>query len=374
MKHELHRRLLPWYRRHRRAFPWRGTRDPYCIWISEVMLQQTQVATALPFYQRFLSRFPTLASLAGAREQEVLALWSGLGYYRRARNLLEAAKLVVREHSGLVPDDPARFGRLPGVGRYTTGAVLSIAFDRPLPVLDGNVARVLSRVFAVRASVRDPRGARTLWDLAAKLVPERDPGDWNQAVMELGATVCLPRAPRCGECPLRGSCRARALDRVEAFPPAAPRRPTERIRRAVALIERRGLLLVVKRSGSLLDGLWEPPGVELGDRETGRAALAAETRRLGLEVRLVASGEEIVHRITHRVVAVEVWHGQLLERAPRSRTLRFVEPGARDLPLTALARKVGRFLVLTPAARPRAGAPGGRGTGRYISRVPVRSR
>jgi len=209
----LRRRLLAWYRRHRRAMPWRGTRDPYRIWVSEVMLQQTQVATARPFYQRFIARFPTLAALGRAHESSVLAAWAGLGYYRRARHLHEAARVVAREHAGRVPDDPEAFGGLPGVGRYTTGAVLSIAFDRPLPALDGNVARVLSRLFALPATVREPRGARALWALAEALVPARGAGDWNQAVMELGATVCLPRAPRCEACPVRTMCLALAAAR-----------------------------------------------------------------------------------------------------------------------------------------------------------------
>ena len=208
--------------------PWRDTRDPYRIWVSEVMLQQTQVATALPFYQRFITRFPTLRSLSRATETRVLASWAGLGYYRRARHLREAARIVVREHGGRVPDDPEAFGRLPGAGRYTTGAVLSIAFDRSLPALDGNVARVLSRLFALPAAIREPRGAKALWALALALVPARGAGEWNQAIMELGATVCLPRSPRCDACPVRGQCRARVLGRIDAYPPVPARRATER--------------------------------------------------------------------------------------------------------------------------------------------------
>src|SRR5262245_14348143 len=236
--------LLRWYRRHRRALPWRATRDPYAIWVSEVMLQQTQVATAAPYYRAFLARFPTLASLAAARDFEVLAAWSGLGYYRRARNLHAAARQVVCDHHGRIPDSPQTFSRLPGVGRYTTGAVLSIGFDRPLPVLDGNVARVLSRVFALRAAVREPRGARRLWALAGTLVPMRNPGDWNQALMELGATVCLPRTPRCTDCPIAKWCAAHVRDKVESYPPVPARRATERVRRAVVLIEQDRRLLM----------------------------------------------------------------------------------------------------------------------------------
>src|SRR5262249_18052832 len=173
---ELHRRLLAWYDRNGRDLPWRRTRDPYPVWLSEVMLQQARVALAKPSYHAFLDRSPTLAALARARPAQVLAAWAGLGYYRRARHFHDAARTVAREHHGHVPDDPVAFRRLPGVGRYTTGAVLSICFDRPLAVLDGNVARVLSRVFALPGSIRDPRAAARLWALADSLVPMRRPG------------------------------------------------------------------------------------------------------------------------------------------------------------------------------------------------------
>ena len=227
------RRLRAWYRRRKRDLPWRRTRDPWPVWVSEVMLQQTQVATATPFYQRFLERFPTLESLARAPIADVLTQWAGLGYYRRARYLHEAARTVVRDYAGRIPADPEAFRRLPGVGRYTTAAVLSICFGTPLAVLDGNVARVLSRRFALAASVRDPRGAQMLWALAQALVPPRAPGDWNQAMMELGATVCTPRAPRCDACPLAAECEARARGRVDVLPPVPKRRAVERIARAV---------------------------------------------------------------------------------------------------------------------------------------------
>ncbi|HEY6866611.1 MAG TPA: A/G-specific adenine glycosylase [Candidatus Eisenbacteria bacterium] len=336
----MRRRLVAWYRRHRRSMPWRGTRDPYRIWVSEVMLQQTQVATARPFYQRFLTRFPTLEALSRARAADVLAAWAGLGYYRRARHLLDAARIVVREHAGRVPDDPEAFGRLPGVGRYTMGAVLSIAFDRSLPALDGNVARVLARLCALPAAIRDPRGAKALWGLARALVPARGAGEWNQAVMELGATLCLPRAPRCAACPVRAHCRAHASGRVASFPPAVPRRRTERVRRAVALIERSGRLLVVRRDGALLGGLWEPPGVDLADGEPARSALAGALARLGLRVRLAPTGWTLRHAITHRAIEVEVWRGVLTAAPPRRSGLGLAGPGARRRPLTALARKL----------------------------------
>lgn len=320
--------------------PWRRTRDPYPVWLSEVMLQQTQVATARPYYDAFLARFPSLASLASARPTEVLEAWAGLGYYRRARHLHQAARAVVREHGGRVPDDPEAFGCLPGVGRYTTGAVLSICFDRPLPVLDGNVARVLSRLFAIPAAIRDPRGARRLWALAGTLVPMRRPGDWNQAVMELGATICTPRAPACGRCPVRGPCRALALGRVEEFPPPAPRRPAEAVRQEVALIGRRGRVLMVRREGPLLTGLWEPPGAERADGAAPGRALRAALGRLGLRARLRSTGRTVRHTITHRAITAEVWRASLVGPAPRVARLRWIDPLLPGVALTALARKL----------------------------------
>jgi len=336
----LRRTLLAWYDRHRRALPWRASRDPYRVWLSEVMLQQTRVAAATPYYHAFLERFPDLRTLARARVAEVLAAWAGLGYYRRARALHAAAQTVVREHGGRVPDDPEAFARLPGVGRYTAGAVLSIAFDRPLPVLDGNVARVLSRLHALPASARDPRGAKALWALATALVPRARPGDWNQALMELGATVCTPAAPRCGACPLRRRCRALALDRVADFPPVPVRRAGQKVRRAVALIERGGRMLVERRDGPLLAGLWEPPGVELAGAGPARAALRARLAELGLRVRLMPTGRIVRHAITHREISAEVWRGTLSGALPRSRRLRWADPRERTVALTALARKL----------------------------------
>jgi A/G-specific adenine glycosylase len=336
----MRRRLLAWYRRHRRPLPWRDTRDPWAIWVSETMLQQTQVATVLHYYDPFLARFPTPGHFARARMAQVLAAWAGLGYYRRARHLHAAARIVVRDHGGHVPPDPAMFGALPGVGRYTQGAVLSIAFDRPLPVLDGNVARVLSRLFAVRGSVRLPAGQRTLWRLAGTLVPMHGAGDWNQALMELGATVCVPRRPRCGDCPVRGLCRARALGTPEAFPVRVPRRPPRHIRRAMALIEHGGRVLVVRREGTLLGGLWEPPGVDLDPGQRAAPALARALAALGVPVAGLRTARRTVRRaLTHRTIAAELWRGTSGARTPgRIARVRWIDPARPPVPLTALGR------------------------------------
>ena len=364
--------LLGWYRRHRRDLPWRRTRDPYRVWVSEVMLQQTQVATATPYYERFVSRFPDVASLAAAPADDVLAAWAGLGYYRRARHLHEAARAVVREHGGRVPSDPRAFAALPGVGRYTTGAVLSIGFGATLPVLDGNVARVLARWTAKPLQVRRPADAKALWAMAAALVTAPGaaadhPGDWNQALMELGATVCTPRSPLCPGCPVRRGCRAHALGRPESFPPAAARRATERVRRAVALLARGGRLLVARREGALLDRLWEPPGVELAPGESAAGALAARLESLGVRATLRDTGRRVRHVITHRAIEVELWHAEPRGAVRAGAGLRWADPGARDLAFTALARRAwaacdGAALVY--AAPPKRRAPAGRASRR----------
>jgi A/G-specific adenine glycosylase len=277
----IHRLLLAWYDVHRRDMPWRRSRDPYAVWLSEVMLQQTRVETALPYYSAFLARFPTLASLASARPAKVLESWAGLGYYRRARHFHEASRVVMREYAGRVPDDPDAFRRLPGVGRYTTGAVLSICFDRPLPVLDGKRRPGVVPPLRHSRGNSGPARGKTAVGAGGGLVPMRRTGDWNQAVMELGATLCVPRAPQCGRCPVRSLCRARRLGRVEAFPPTVRRRRSEPVRRAVALVARRGRVLMERREGTLLAGLWEPPGVELGNGTQAGRALHGRTSSSG---------------------------------------------------------------------------------------------
>src|SRR6266404_3812291 len=213
-----HRDLLRWYRRQHRQLPWRATRDPYRIWVSEVMLQQTRVDTVLPYYARWLRAFPTIRALAQARADRVLKLWEGLGYYSRARNLHRAAQTVVREYGGKLPRTAEGLRQLPGIGRYTAGAIASIAFDERTPLVDGNVARVFARIFAIRANVKSPRTLDCLWNLAENLLPDTNAGEFNQALMELGALVCTPVNPRCAACPMRRVCLAKARGLVDRLP------------------------------------------------------------------------------------------------------------------------------------------------------------
>jgi A/G-specific adenine glycosylase len=215
--------LVRWVRRDHRDLPWRLGRDPYAIWVSEIMLQQTRVEVVVPYYERFLERFPDVEALAAAPLDDVLRAWAGLGYYRRARQLHAAAAIVARDHHGRLPADEAALRALPGIGRYTAGAIRSIAFGEPAPIVDGNVARVLSRLFALPGGPGDSVWERRLWTLAGQLVPATDPSAFNQGLMELGATVCTPRSPRCAACPLARHCRALAEGRPEAYPPPRPR-------------------------------------------------------------------------------------------------------------------------------------------------------
>jgi A/G-specific adenine glycosylase len=260
------RRLLAWFAARKRDLPWRRTRDPYRIWLSEIMLQQTRVAAVVPYYENFLARFPDMQALARAREEAVLSHWAGLGYYSRARNLLRAAQEIDARHGGRFPREYDAALALPGIGRYTAAAVLSIAYDEPLAVLDGNVARVLARLGAVRGDLRAPALWQKLDAMAQKILARKTPGDWNQAMMELGATICTPKSPKCGECPVAGWCRARKLGIEEQLPDARKKRAPVKITLAVAvLLDPHGRTLLVRQAGNdgaLFSRMWQFPALE----------------------------------------------------------------------------------------------------------------
>jgi len=245
----LRRNLLTWYDAHRRDLPWRKDADPFRVWVSEIMLQQTRVAAVLEHYARFLKRFPTVASLAKARERSVLAAWSGLGYYHRARRMHQAAKVIVRERGGQFPSSAEDWLELPGIGRYTAAAIASIAFGEPVAVVDGNVKRVLARLDG------KPLSNGSTWDRAQRLLDPRRPGDFNQAMMELGATICTPKAPKCLLCPLSPFCR------MQGEHPSAKQAPRKRKQLCFALVEQRGTVLLVQRDANsrLMAGMWELP-------------------------------------------------------------------------------------------------------------------
>lgn len=336
--------LLAWYDRHRRDLPWRRSRDPYAIWVSEVMLQQTTVRTVLPYYASFMERFPTLRSLAEEPEDEVVAAWSGLGYYHRARNLHRGAQAVAERHAGRFPRSLEAALAVPGVGLYTASAVLSIAYGLPLPVVDGNVRRVLARLLALRGPQFLKDGP--YYDRAEELLDRTRPGDWNQALMELGATLCLPRKPACPACPLRQACQARKLGIVAELPQGRARRAPVDVTVAAALVEREGRVLLVRRpKGRLLDRLWEVPQTSLASR--GRPDLVRELEQ-GYGLRVVAGPLTVRarHAITYRRVTLEGYRARLRRPPPEDRE-RFLwarpEEVAR-LPVASSTRKLLRGL------------------------------
>lgn len=260
---EIQKQLLRWFDRHARKLPWRSAavqRDPYRVWVSEIMLQQTQVATVVPYYRRWLRLFPSVRALAGAKPAAVLKAWEGLGYYRRARNLHAAAREVVRCPCGRLPATRDELLALPGIGRYTAGAILSIAFGQPEPLVDGNVARVLARLFGIRRNVKSAAGQARLWKLAGALVPAKRPGAFNESLMELGATICTPQNPRCDECPVSKLCVALRRGWVGRLPNTGKRPASRVVRQRVLLIWRGDRVLVRQRpADGLLGSFWELP-------------------------------------------------------------------------------------------------------------------
>jgi A/G-specific adenine glycosylase len=302
-------RLLAWYAEQARDLPWRRTRDPYAIWVAEIMLQQTQVEAVKPYYERFLIRFPTVEALAAAPLDDALKLWEGLGYYARARNLHTAAQRIVAEHGGQVPSDPKALSRLPGIGRYTAGAILSIAFGQDTPVLDGNVRRVLCRVFHIAEDPRQPAVERRLWELAASLVPRGQGGSYNQALMDLGATICTPRAPRCLICPLMALCEARKRGDQERLPVKAPRRELPHYDVTAGVVWRDGRVLLAQRPPDrLLGGLWVFPGGKREAGETLEECLRREIREeLGIEIEVGPQLMTLAHAYTHFRITLHVF-------------------------------------------------------------------
>lgn len=350
----LRRSLLEWYRQHHRRLPWRaapgGPAEPYHVLVSEAMLQQTQVATVVPYFERFIAAFPTVADLAAADEQDVLRLWQGLGYYRRARHLHAAAKAIVERFGGEVPGTMGELLSLPGVGQYTAGAIASIAHGVAAPILDGNVARVLARWFTIEAGIDQPATRKRLWELAAAVVPEEHPGDFNQAMMELGATVCVPRGPRCMWCPVAEHCAARQAGREEELPVVSPRRAPRAVTHHVAAIERGGRYLFEQRpSTGLWSNMWQLPTAEALD---GEPIAAWVKERFGLSVEPVARHEAFTHQTTHRTIRFEVHGlrvtgGRLRAGAGVWRRL----GGVSDLPLSNPQRRIVAALGDAPRGR-----------------------
>lgn len=339
----IRQKLLGWYDGAARNLPWRQTRDPYAIWVSEVMLQQTRVETVIPYYRRFLESFPTPSALAAAEEDAVLSHWSGLGYYRRARLLHAGVREVVAQYGGAVPEDADARRALPGVGRYTAGAIGSIAFDKEEPIVDGNVTRVLARLFRIDTPVGTSATSNRLWNEAARLVPGARPGAFNQALMELGATVCTPKQPRCEACPIATDCKAYEAGEVESLPVRRVRKgPTEMKLAAVVATRGRGsdlLLWLVRSEQNLFGGLWGLPMVarEALDESDAREAL----REAGISARLDAEPKgRVEHVLTHRRLHVELFRATAAKGEETKNRRRFTTDELVTVGISSLTKKI----------------------------------
>ncbi len=317
--------LLAWWDEGHAEWPWRTNRDPYAVWIAEVMLQQTQTTTVVPYYERWLAQFPTVEALAAAPLDAVLKAWEGLGYYSRARNLHAAAQRVVSEMDGRLPQTAAGLQQLPGIGPYTAGAIASIAFDEPAPILDGNVIRVLSRLVDLPDDVTRSATRRALWALSAAIVPSERPGDFNEALMELGQQICLPANPRCLICPLATICDARQRGTQHERPIRPPRRRTPHYDVVAAVIwasyppEADGRFLIAQRPlDGMLGGLWEFPGGKVEPGETHAAAVTREiAEEMAIEVEAGDALAEVDHAYTHFRITLHAYHARYLAGEPQ---------------------------------------------------------
>jgi A/G-specific adenine glycosylase len=347
----LRRRLGRWYARGARDFPWRRTRDPYQVWVSEIMLQQTQTATVVPYFERFIHAFPTVHSLAAAPEEEVLRLWEGLGYYRRARQLKAAAAIVVRDHRGQIPQDAESLESLPGIGRYTAGAILSIAWDQRQPILEANTIRLWSRLLAYRGDPASAAGQRLLWEAAATALPRSDVGRFNQALMELGSQVCLPRDPHCGRCPLASLCPTRAGGLQDEIPRQKKRAQTTSVREAVVVVRKKGqVLMLYGDEAGRWAGMWDFPRFPLAasrGQSLRRELIAKVAGATGVQI---TPGDKLLrlkHGVTRFRITLDCYEAQYVARRARSpRRHKWINPERlREFPLHVTGRKLGNLIA-----------------------------
>jgi A/G-specific adenine glycosylase len=344
------RSLSAWYRRHARRLPWRSTNDAYRIWISEIMLQQTTVAAVIPYFERFLRRFPTLAALASAKEGDVLRLWEGLGYYSRARNIHKTARRIVDEHSGVFPDNVPALRELPGIGRYTAGAIASFAFERAAPILEANTLRLYSRLLGFRGDPRSAAGQNLLWGFAERIVPRKSPGAFNQALMELGAELCGPEGPDCPRCPVRTHCVAFTNGSQHEIPIRALRVPPTPVTEVAVAIQRGPRYLLLKHpAGERWAGLWDFVRLAWSDEKRISATRLAEAVRsqTGLSVTIGDAVAQIRHSVTRYRITLCCYKAEWLagEVVERSREFRWVAPRQFSrFPLSVTGRKFARLL------------------------------
>lgn len=348
------RALRTWFDGARRDLPWRKNRDPYRVWLSEIMLQQTQVAAVIGYFERFTKAFPTVAALAAASEHEVLRLWEGLGYYRRARQLHKAAQTIVADHGGVFPDEPDAVRSLPGIGRYTAGAILSIAFNRQEPILEANTVRLLSRLSAYRGDPLARDGQQLLWKFAEHLVPAEEPGLFNQALMELGALVCTPRTPKCDVCPAAKLCPTRRLGLQTEIPRPKAKKTFEAVREAAVLLARADgrFLIVQSAAGERWGGLWDFPRYAVDAEQP--AGVVAEVQAklkatLGLDAELGNRQTTLKHGVTRFRITLNAYEATL--RGGRLKVQGFAEARwvrkseLAEYPLNVTARQLAQLVV-----------------------------
>ncbi len=351
MKKEFSRLLLAWYAKNARSLPWRGHPDPYAVWVSEIMLQQTRVDTVIPYFQRWLAAFPSVAVLASASEHQVLSAWEGLGYYSRARNLFKAAQKVVEKFDGHIPSTAAELASLPGIGRYTAAAISSIAFGSNEAVVDGNVKRVLARVFLVQAAINSPEGEKTLWTLAEDLLPFGHAGDYNQAVMDLGATICTPKNPACPNCPLTIICQAYQHGFQTKLPVKLEKKVIPHLTVCAAVIRCEDRVLIARRpSRGLLGGMWEFPGGKVEKGEMLQSALLREIdEELRIKIEIGGLIGEYHHAYTHFRVTLHAWECALESGEPypvEASEIRWVKlDELSDYPMGKIDRSISHDLV-----------------------------
>jgi A/G-specific adenine glycosylase len=344
--YKLSRMLLDWYYKHGRTLPWRDHPDSYAIWVSEIMLQQTRVETVIPYFEKWMRLFPDVGTLANADGQEVLNAWEGLGYYSRARNLHKAAKITVEKFKGQLPRDLAALRSLPGIGRYTVGAIASMAFGMDEPTLDGNLRRVFARLFDVVEFADSPAGEKILWELAAQYLPKGEAGDYNQSLMDLGATICLPKNPRCLLCPLMDICEACKKGTQELRPVLKPKKAIPHYIHSAAVILRRGRVLLAQRlPDGLLGGMWEFPNGRIEDNSS-KAMNKALNDVYGLRVKMKDEIGIIKHAYTHFKVTVHAFHCELVIN-PKKESLKWVKViELNDYPMGKVDRQIAKLISL----------------------------
>jgi A/G-specific adenine glycosylase len=340
----LQTRLLNWYHKNKRTLPWRDHVDPYAVWVSEIMLQQTRVEAVVPYFEKWMRLFPTVNSLAKASEQNVLKAWEGLGYYSRARNLHKAAKMVVNKHSGKLPRDMGSLIKLPGIGRYTAGAIASMAFGMDEPALDGNLKRVYARLFNIAEPINSSRGEKMLWKTAAEHLPKGKAGDFTQALMDLGATICIPKKPRCSTCPVKELCLSRKNGTQEIRPVRKPKKDVPRYVHAAGVIIKGGKVLLAQRpSRGLLAGMWEFPN---GKVEENPAKELSKALKAGysLKVKRKESWGIVQHAYTHFKVTVHVFRCELLPSSNVGRLKWALVENLDEYPMGKVDRQISKLL------------------------------